>query len=62
MFLIYLEAVEGVSPHDLSSAKKYKKTKLFNSNHSMAPMLLKNSWWSWKLDTDAINIKTILHT
>ena len=22
---------------------------------------LKDSRWSWKLDTDAINIKTILH-
>ena len=25
-------------------------------------MLLENSWWSWKLDTDALNIKTILQT
>ena len=28
-------------------------------------MLLENSWWSYKMDTDdtdAINIKTILHT
>ena len=28
----------------------------------LIPMLLENSWWSYKMDTDAINIKTILHT
>ena len=41
MFLIYLVAVEGVSPNDLSSAKKIEGNNVINSNHSMAPYAFK---------------------